>query len=51
MAAHSPAIYWIHGGGMILMSADANDLTSAMRAKTHGCLVVSVDYRPVPRTC
>ena len=50
LAAGSPAICWIHGGGMVLMSADGDDFACAMRAKTHSCLVVSIDYRLAPET-
>jgi len=39
------ALYWIHGGGMVMHSADIDDLQCAMRAVSHGCVVVSVDYR------
>ncbi|WP_148288796.1 alpha/beta hydrolase [Ilumatobacter nonamiensis] len=46
----APAIYWIHGGGMVLMSADSDDLLCATRAANHGCVVVSVDYRLAPET-
>jgi acetyl esterase/lipase len=50
LATGSAAIYWIHGGGMVLMTADMDDFSSAMRAKSHCCLVVSVDYRLAPET-
>lgn len=50
LSAGSPAIYWIHGGGMVLMDADTDDFASAMRAKSHGCVVVSVDYRLAPES-
>lgn len=44
------AIYWIHGGGMVLLNADSDDLLCATRAFVHRCLVVSVDYRLAPET-
>ncbi len=44
------AIYWIHGGGMVLLSADRDDFVCATRAATHRCVVVSVDYRLAPET-
>lgn len=50
LAARLPAMYWIHGGGMVLMDADGDDLACAMTAARHGCLVVSVDYRLAPET-
>ncbi len=43
-------IYWIHGGGMVLMSADSDDAQCALRASSHRCTVVSVDYRLAPET-
>lgn len=46
----APCIYWIHGGGMVLGSADMDDYASAMRAVTHSALVVSVDYRLAPES-
>lgn len=45
-----PALYWIHGGGMVLMSVDTDDLASAMRAEALGAVVASVDYRLAPET-
>lgn len=48
LPASSPALYWIHGGGMVLMSADGDDATCALTALEHNCLVVSVDYRLAP---
>jgi acetyl esterase/lipase len=50
LASGSPALYWIHGGGMVLMSADGDDYQCAMRAALHNCLVVSVDYRLAPES-
>lgn len=50
LAAGAPALVWIHGGGMVLMSADGDDFQCAMNAMTHGCLVASVDYRLAPET-
>lgn len=44
------AIYWIHGGGMVLLDADSDDLLCATNAANHGCVVVSVDYRLAPET-
>jgi acetyl esterase/lipase len=50
LAAGAPALVWIHGGGMVLLSADNDDFACAMNALTHQCLVVSVDYRLAPET-
>ncbi|MGH1488733.1 MAG: alpha/beta hydrolase [Acidimicrobiales bacterium] len=48
LAAGSPALYWIHGGGMVLGSVDMNDVDCAARAADFGCLVASVEYRLAP---
>jgi acetyl esterase/lipase len=48
LAANAPALYWIHGGGMVLGSVDMNDYDCAARASSLSCLVVSVDYRLAP---
>ena len=44
------ALYWIHGGGMVLMDADGDDLLCAQRASDHDMVVVSVDYRLAPES-
>ncbi len=43
-----PALYWIHGGGMVLMSVDSDDLKCAMWARELGVVIASVDYRLAP---
>lgn len=48
LAVDSPALYWIHGGGMVLGSVDMNDADCASRASELGCLVASVEYRLAP---
>lgn len=48
LAAGAPALYWIHGGGMVLGSVDMNDADCAARADEFGCLVASVEYRLAP---
>ena len=48
LSVGSPALYWIHGGGMVLGSADMNDADCADRARRSGCLVASVEYRLAP---
>ena len=50
LAANAPGLLWIHGGGMVLLDADSDDLACATRASAHQCLVVSVDYRLAPET-
>lgn len=50
LTAGAGAVYWIHGGGMVLMSADRDDFTCAARASLHRSVVVSVDYRLAPET-
>lgn len=46
--APSGAIYWVHGGGMVLGAYDDNDYVSKLWATRFGCLVVSVEYRLAP---
>ena len=48
LAPDSPALYWIHGGGMILGSIEMDDANCAARAAELGCLVASVEYRLAP---
>lgn len=43
-----PAIYYIHGGGMVLGAAKDSDATGQMLASALKCLVVSPDYRLAP---
>ena len=45
-----PALLWIHGGGYVMGSADAEDLVVKNIVSTTGCAVVSVDYRLAPET-
>jgi acetyl esterase/lipase len=45
-----PALLWLHGGGYVLGSADAEDLTAKSIVSAIGCAVVSVDYRLAPET-
>ena len=45
-----PVLLWIHGGGYILGSADAEDLTVKRMVSALGCAAVSVDYRLAPET-
>ncbi len=42
------ALYWIHGGGMVLGSAERDDASCAQRAVNHRAIVASVDYRLAP---
>ncbi len=50
LAADAGAVYWIHGGGMVLLTADRDDFICAQRASLQRCVVVSVDYRLAPET-
>ncbi len=43
-----PALVWIHGGGYVIGSADADELQVKTIVSQVGCLVVSVDYRLAP---
>ena len=43
-----PVLLWIHGGGYIMGSADAEDLTVKSIVSALGCAAVSVDYRLAP---
>jgi acetyl esterase/lipase len=42
------ALLWIHGGGYVVGSARANDVTCGEICRTLGLTVVSVDYRLAP---
>jgi acetyl esterase/lipase len=44
------ALLWIHGGGYVLGSPEADDLTVKTIVDQLGCAVVSVDYRLAPET-
>ncbi len=46
--ASGPAFYWVHGGGMVLGSAEHNDAQCAEWALELGAIVCSVDYRLAP---
>ncbi len=41
-------LLWLHGGGMVMATPDANDAQSRYLAQTAGCVVVAVDYRLAP---
>ena len=43
-----PAVYWIHGGGMVLGAPEMDDASMIGFAEALGCVVVSVDYRLAP---
>ena len=45
-----PALLWIHGGGYVMGSADAEDLMVKSIVSAIGCATVSVDYRLAPET-
>ena len=48
LGTEAPALYWIHGGGMILGSIAMNDVECANRALAHRCVVAAVEYRLAP---
>ena len=45
-----PALLWIHGGGYVIGTADAEDLQAKRIAAAIGCATISVDYRLAPET-
>lgn len=45
-----PALVWIHGGGYVLGSADADDLLVKTMVSEVGCAALSVDYRLAPES-
>jgi acetyl esterase/lipase len=45
-----PLVYWMHGGGYVLGSAEQDDALMAKFAHELGCIGVSVDYRLAPET-
>ena len=45
-----PAIFYVHGGGMVLGSATMREGTDGAMALRHGAVVVAVDYRLAPET-
>jgi len=48
LGVDAPVLYWIHGGGMVLLDAASDDANCARRAMASRCVVVSVDYRLAP---
>jgi acetyl esterase/lipase len=48
LRAEAPCIYWMHGGGLILGSADGEDLRFDHWCQELGVVGVSVDYRLAP---
>jgi acetyl esterase/lipase len=47
-ATARPAIYWIHGGGMVIGMPEMDDARVCAWSETLDCVVVSVDYRLAP---
>lgn len=45
-----PALLWLHGGGYVMGSADAEDIMVKTLVSEVGCAVVAVDYRLAPET-
>ncbi len=50
MSPGAPAFFWIHGGGMIVGSADQDTGWCRELAESLGALVVSLDYRLAPES-
>ncbi|NNL84180.1 MAG: alpha/beta hydrolase [Myxococcales bacterium] len=46
--AAAPALFWIHGGGMVLGRVEHDDDLCAARAQRLGAIVASVEYRLAP---
>lgn len=44
----APAIYWIHGGGMIVGSVEGDDIYCETLANETQVIVLSIDYRLAP---
>ena len=44
----TPALYWIHGGGMVGGFVEGDDFMCKTWARKLGCLVGSVEYRLAP---
>jgi acetyl esterase/lipase len=44
----SPALYWIHGGGLVMGSVASDDLECMTMARDVECVVASVEYRLAP---
>src|SRR5579884_553391 len=45
-----PVLFWIHGGGYVIGSADQEDISVKSIVSAVGCAAVSVDYRLAPET-
>ncbi len=43
-----PVLYYIHGGGWVIMDLDSHDPVCRAFANALGCVVVAVDYRRAP---
>jgi acetyl esterase/lipase len=43
-----PAVYWIHGGGMVMGGLDGDNVRLSEFVEQLGCVAVSVDYRLAP---
>ena len=48
LTAPAPALFWIHGGGMVIGAAEQDDRTNAAFAKELGITVVAARYRLAP---
>ncbi len=47
-AERAPALFYIHGGGWVMMDLDSHDPLCRALANAAGCVVVAVDYRRAP---
>ncbi len=45
-----PCVYWMHGGGMVLGTAEGDDARFDRWCPQFGCVGVSVEYRLAPET-
>jgi acetyl esterase/lipase len=43
-----PVIYWVHGGGMVIGSAEDDDALLSGYVEATGCVAVAVEYRLAP---
>lgn len=48
VAAPAPALYWVHGGGLVLGDLEMDDSWCAATADAAGIVVAAIDYRLAP---
>lgn len=49
LVAPAPALFWVHGGGMVIGSPEQDDRTNAADAAELGIVVAAVRYRLAPK--